>query len=310
MMRALYKGAISVSVMALVTAGPLFAQAQGPICDEATILGLEISGEFVAPASVVNQVTEDLAMIRDAYPVVATITASPDWVPGELLVALTPDAWAQYLAGTYVALDALNDEYGMAVIDRIAFIETLVLASQECSNPSVIDEAYSAQAGVRWAAPNSYLFSVDDVTCTNLGWYTFEHGWGDCSFGCTSAHYWQFRVIDNAAILINEYGDALSGVGGSYRTAGFELRQNHPNPFNPATSVSFTIGESSSVSIDIYDLGGGLVCTLFAGDMAAGDHEVPWRGQDSRGNDVASGVYVCRVKAGTSVASMKMLLVD
>ena len=308
MMRTWCRDAISVSVMVLATAGPLFAQR--PSCDEATVLGLEITGELIAPPQIVNQVTDELAIIRDTYPVVAGITVLPDWAPGMLLVRLTPVAWAQYLAGTYAALNALNDEYGMTVISQVTSGKLLVLASQECSNPIVLMWAYLELAGVEYAEPNGYIGDGDDITCTSPGWYTFKHGFVDCYAGCVYAHYWQFMVSDNTATLVSEYGAGLSDVEGGDHAGGLELRQNHPNPFNPATSVSFTLGESSFVSIDIYDLGGRLVCTLFAGDMDAGDHEIPWRGQDSSGNAVASGVYFCRLKAGTQVESMKMLLAD
>lgn len=294
--------------MVLATAGPLFAQR--PICDEATVLGLEITGQLIAPPHIVNQVTADLAIIRDAYPVVASITALPDWAPGMLLVCLTPGSWAQHLAGTYAELNALNDEYGMAVISQWTPGRMLVLASQECSNPIVLMWAYLELAGVEYAEPNGYIGDGDDITCTSLGWYTFKHGYVDCYAGCVYAHYWQFMVSDNTATLVSEYGDGLSEVEGGDHAGGLELRQNHPNPFNPATSVSFTLGEASFVSIDIHDARGRLVCTLFAGDMAAGDHEIPWRGQDSSGNAVASGVYFCRLKAGTMVESIKMLLAD
>lgn len=310
MMRALYRGAISVSVIALAAAGPSFAQR--PNCDEATVLGLEISGELVAPASVVNQVTEDLAIIRDAYPVVAGIAARRDWYPGMLIVGLTAGAWAQHLAGTYAALDALNDEYGMVVVGQLEFINTLVLASRECSHPMVLDEAYSSLAGVEYAHPDWILGdgASDDITCTYLGWYTFQHAYMSYNGGRPCFHYWIFSVIDGAARLTTEYGDPLSGVGDSDHTAGIKLRQNRPNPFNPATSVSFGLGEAAFVSIDVYDLAGRLVCALFAGDMSAGNHEILWRGQDSRGNAVASGVYVCKIRAGASVDSIKMLLAD
>lgn len=208
MMRASYKGAILVSAIVLATAGPLFAQ--GPSCDESTILALEISGELVAPVDVANQVTDDLAVIRDAYPVVASITVWPDWEPGRLKVRLTPSAWAQYLAGTYTALDTLNEEYGMAVVDQIAFINVLVLASAVCSNPTVIEDAYATAAGVEWAAPNWYLGDGDDITSTHVGRYTFKHGWLDCAVGCAYEHYWQFEVNNGVATLVGEYGDEVS----------------------------------------------------------------------------------------------------
>lgn len=308
MMRALLLVAMYVSVIVLATAGPLFAQ--GPDCDDATVLGLEISGQLLAPAAVVNQVIDELAIIRDAFPAVAGITVWRDWVPGQLLVRLAPAAWAQYLAGTYAAFDALNDEYGLVVTSVWTYGRWLTLTSPECSNPLVLREAYLTLDGVEFAEPNGYIGDGDDITSTHLGWYTFKHGWLDCVAGCSFAHYWQFMVSDNRAILVTQYGDTSSGVGDGQPGAGLELRQNRPNPFNPATSVSFALGEASYVNVDIHDLAGRLVCALFAGDMAAGEHEIPWQGRDDLGNAVASGVYLCRVKAGTAVATIKMLLAD
>ena len=208
MMGTLCKGAVLVAVTALAIAVPLFAQY--PSCDDATVLGLELSGELVAPANVVSQITQDLAIIRDAYPVVAGITVWRDWVPGVLLVGLTDNAWAQYLAGTFTALDALNDEYGLTIVDKNPIAKSLVLASQECSNPTVMVDAYWARPEVMYVEPSHYINDGDDITCPTLGWYTFKHGWGDCIMECPSAHYWHFRVIDNAATLVSESGDALA----------------------------------------------------------------------------------------------------
>lgn len=208
MMRAILKGAVAVAVIALAIAGPLFAQY--PSCDDATVLGLELSGELVAPADVVSQIAQDLAIVRGAYPVVAAITVLRDWMPGALLVGLTDPAWAQYLAGTFTALDAVNDQYGMTIIGQIPSIKTLKLASQECSNPTVMVDAYWARPEVMYVEPNYNLNDGDDITCTALGWYTFKHGWGDCAVGCAFSHYWHFRVIDNVATLVSESGDEVS----------------------------------------------------------------------------------------------------
>jgi hypothetical protein len=308
MMRTWHRGALVVSVIALAIAGPLFAQ--GPSCGEATVLGLELSGELVAPVSVVSQIAQDLAIIREAHPAVAEITAYPSWAPGMLLVSFTEPAWVEYLAGSYAGLDSLNGEYGMVVAHQYLYVRMILLESQECYNPTVLADAYSTLGGVQNAYVNGTMGGDDDITCMQLGQYTFEHGYGDCDNGCAYTHYWDFSVIDGVATLVREYGDPLSGVSDGGSTGGIRLRQNHPNPFNPETSVNFALGEAAFVSVDIYDLGGRLVCALFAGDMPAGDHEIAWRGKDSVGNAVASGVYICCLKAGASVVSRKMVLAD
>lgn len=71
-----------------------------------------------------------------------------------------------------------------------------------------------------------------------------------------------------------------------------------PNPFNPATTIAFDLARPTAVTLRVYDLAGRLVCELVAGQtLAAGRHEVPWRGRDSLGRAVASGNYLFRFEA-------------
>lgn len=81
-----------------------------------------------------------------------------------------------------------------------------------------------------------------------------------------------------------------------------------PNPFNPATTISFTVPQSSHVTLSIYDIAGRRVNTLVDEAMERGLERVVWNGRDSYGNPVSSGVYFYRVKAGEAVAIGKILL--
>ena len=88
----------------------------------------------------------------------------------------------------------------------------------------------------------------------------------------------------------------------------FSLNQNYPNPFNPSTNISFTVPVRSSVEIEIYNISGQKVLTLFEGSIPAGQHQITWNGTDARGRIVPTGVYLYRLKAGGFVSSRKMLL--
>jgi len=89
----------------------------------------------------------------------------------------------------------------------------------------------------------------------------------------------------------------------------FDLAQNHPNPFNPQTKVSFTLERAGLASLQVFDTRGRLVRTLVHEGLAAGQHEVDWRGDDQLGRPVASGVYFYRLESGDQRASRRMLLV-
>ncbi|MEZ4387251.1 MAG: C25 family cysteine peptidase [Candidatus Krumholzibacteriia bacterium] len=87
------------------------------------------------------------------------------------------------------------------------------------------------------------------------------------------------------------------------------LAGNHPNPFNPATTIEFAVPRTGEVELAVFDVAGRRVATLVRGVVAAGQHQVVWQGRDDRGLQVASGVYFCRLADGQSLQSRKMLLV-
>jgi hypothetical protein len=88
-----------------------------------------------------------------------------------------------------------------------------------------------------------------------------------------------------------------------------ELFQNHPNPFNPTTTISFTVPERTHANLSIFDATGKLVKTLVNEAVDEGLAEVTWDAKDNRGNSVSSGVYFYRLKAGKKVLTKKMVVI-
>jgi hypothetical protein len=94
--------------------------------------------------------------------------------------------------------------------------------------------------------------------------------------------------------------------------ASARLYQNHPNPFNPSTTIPFTVpgveGSRSRVSLIVYDIRGAHVKTLADEAYPTGRHSVQWDGKNQRGESVASGIYFVRLGVGGSVSTRKMVL--
>ncbi len=91
----------------------------------------------------------------------------------------------------------------------------------------------------------------------------------------------------------------------------FALAQNHPNPFNPSTTIEFLVPESAAgvgVLLQVHDLRGRVVRTLVAGSRGPGRHAVAWDGRDDRREELPSGVYFYRLNAGGFTATRKLLL--
>jgi hypothetical protein len=92
-----------------------------------------------------------------------------------------------------------------------------------------------------------------------------------------------------------------------------ELWANYPNPFNPTTTIQFSLsfGEGrgeGNVRIDVYNLKGQLVKGLVSGVYRSGTHSVVWDGTDDDGRAVSSGVYFYRMVAGEYSKIKRMLL--
>jgi hypothetical protein len=88
------------------------------------------------------------------------------------------------------------------------------------------------------------------------------------------------------------------------------LWQNAPNPFNPVTTIAFSLSTPSRVQLAIYDLAGRRVRVLVNGDeRPAGRHAIRWDGTSNSGRLLASGIYFCRMEAGTFHETRRMTLV-
>ncbi len=82
-----------------------------------------------------------------------------------------------------------------------------------------------------------------------------------------------------------------------------------PNPFNPRTSVRFTVPSVADAQLDVFDARGRHVRTLLEGRVEAGEHRVVWDGRGDGGGLAASGVYHARLRAGSTTETIRMVLV-
>ncbi|MCB5253068.1 MAG: T9SS type A sorting domain-containing protein, partial [Candidatus Cloacimonetes bacterium] len=84
--------------------------------------------------------------------------------------------------------------------------------------------------------------------------------------------------------------------------------KNYPNPFNPSTTISYSVPANGDVMLNIYNAKGQLVNTLVSEHKNKGNYQVVWQGRDMSGNSVASGLYFTRLVSGGKSINNKMLL--
>lgn len=88
----------------------------------------------------------------------------------------------------------------------------------------------------------------------------------------------------------------------------FVLAQNHPNPFNPNTTIDFSLPYASDVDLVVYDMIGREVTVLVRGYRPAGQYRITWNGRNSSGKSASSGVYYYRLSIGGTTEMRKMVL--
>jgi hypothetical protein len=179
-----------------------------------------------------------------------------------------------------------------------------VIAWRDARNSDSDDDIYAQRVdglgGTRWVTNGAGVCvqrnAQDQVQVVSDGEGGAIFVWRDYRTGASSDIY---------ATALTEYGtgvDDRATPGASY------LSQNFPNPFNPATVIAFGLGKPAVASLRIYDAAGRLVRVLVEGNRAAGQYTELWDGRDASGSAVASGVYFCRLDAGTFTQTKKAVL--
>jgi hypothetical protein len=127
---------------------------------------------------------------------------------------------------------------------------------------------------------------------------------------------WPSHVVDRLYdIPVDRLLTVTEGVGDASVPSEFMFSQNYPNPFNGQTSIRYAIpgdghspNQKTDVKIQIFDVLGREVAMLQDKPQTPGNYLVAWDGKSKNGIQSATGVYLCRIKAGKHIQTKKMLL--
>ncbi len=171
--------------------------------------------------------------------------------------------------------------------------------------------AGSGDGGASWGPPVNVTSNpgaqdlwgtLADLVDANLHIVYGTHNYlGDLTNAAGAAldHYY-LAVPKTSIPLVGGRVDDRPGAG---VPNSFVLQQNHPNPFNPSTAITFSLPASVNVTLEVYNMVGQKVATLVDGKLAAGDHTVNWNAQE-----VPSGVYFYKLEATNFSQTRKMVL--
>jgi hypothetical protein len=163
----------------------------------------------------------------------------------------------------------------------------------------ISDFQYSLHQGVDYLeAPTDwtlYHFNVSDLTGTTVRF----------AIQCISSDAFIF-MLDN--FRVDSTDDGVDNEDVEIIPQVNAMGQNYPNPFNPETSIAYSTKDAGNVSIDIYNIKGQKVKTLVNEFKQAGNHNVVWNGRDDNNHQVASGVYLYKMRNGKFSSTRKMIL--
>ena len=98
------------------------------------------------------------------------------------------------------------------------------------------------------------------------------------------------------------------GEDGNNTQSITKLHSNYPNPFNPTTTISFSLPKEVDIELAIYNIKGQKVKTLYSGKAEEGKHTVTWNGKDDNNKSVSSGIYFYKLKTDKKGLTRKMLM--
>jgi hypothetical protein len=120
-----------------------------------------------------------------------------------------------------------------------------------------------------------------------------------------------------------QHGDECSVTfdlecNGNYKTVSYQfpdsapvvtsLNSVYPNPFNPELTISFSVGETHEVKLDIYNIRGQKVRSLVNETFRPDNYNIIWESDDNNGNKVSSGIYYIRLQVGNDIMNEKVIL--
>ena len=193
------------------------------------------------------------------------------------------------------------------------------LSPAAISNPLTKITYIGTIAGIVRSTQNAPIQGVTvscgdlSATTNNSGAYSLQIEAGVYDVTANHPNY-QSVTFENVTVYANQTTtqnfqlSPLDGDDNSLAPVATSLNGNYPNPFNPETTISFSLKEPAKVAINIYNIQGKLVKTLVNEERTAGHYTVIWNGKDSNGRNVASGVYYYRMTAGKYSNTRKMIM--
>ena len=217
----------------------------------------------------------------------------PDSDGWAVVLTVNPIDWSISIETPFEYDEQLGGEPNLARIDSTHFL---------CAYKGVDADGYAVVLTVDtvdWLISKETPFEFDEMRAD----YPYLCKIDDAHYLCS----YEGPDLDGWVVVLNV---ELPGVGVAEDEIISNISElsNFPNPFNPTTTISYSIPEESNIELSIYNTKGQKVKTLISNQLPAGSHSAIWNGRDSNYKRVSSGIYFYKLKAGDYQKVEKMIL--
>jgi hypothetical protein len=235
------------------------------------------------------------------------IMADVGFVAGDLLGITTPAPGAELVASWENGLPCVVTQKGGSVVGmNMLMIDGGYWIGDV---PLMLRNALLWAAGVRWvrASPARGVVAPHQRIDVTLQFDTKDLGVGTYDAVLRVTHNDpRSAAVEIPTELSVDSGRDVSAAGDV--PLRYALEANHPNPFNPATTIAYDLAASGKSRLVVYAVNGARIRELVDRNQRAGHYTVTWDGRDENGGAVASGVYFYRLTSGPFSATRKMVL--
>jgi hypothetical protein len=289
---------------------PADAHVDLPAGSRHPLVGFRLTNQSPFDACVVYSVLCEGAALDDQGDPTALVGATPVLAPGEYY--MPPEAALVVPSGTGEA----TVRYVIAAAPALEVTDTLVARVTYVTPVPVVVNGFTARPGAGGVSLSWSVSSRAEIR----GWHVDRSGDGPFvrltreALPATARSYEDATARFDVAytyrlVGLTARGEQLAGTATVNRTApALALYQNVPNPFNPVTTIRFSLPRDARAVLSVFAVDGAEVARLINETRPAGIHAVRWDGRDAAGRPLASGVYFYRLEATGRVLTRKLVL--
>ncbi|MCB9511031.1 MAG: T9SS type A sorting domain-containing protein [Deferribacteres bacterium] len=272
--------------------------------DDILVIAFHWKRETSVPETTETTMGKARSASSSGTPTIYIKTNDENVQPGQVWIEVMADSVSDLFGLAYDLTYPVNSQVSVKKIERGTLIPDPIFFANNDTTQGRIAVAVAQKGQIGGVSGQGAVTRVlFDIGSYSLESFMNELGIDDLKAYDSRGRSIQFEVGTN--IVVTD----IAKLQSPEMPSDVVLYPNSPNPFNPTTTIRYSLPDQSIVSLKIYDQLGKVVRTLVDQQQQAGLHSILWDGRDSYGRQVASGIYLYLLKTERYMQARRMMLV-